>query len=244
MPNSRISHTLKNRRVLLLSTTHFPPRAANPPFFNHLQHHIRQESIYDCADTQSHEVHLWIRIQVVQIQDLFSGLNRTLSVDSLPVFACELEASQCIRRHVADGPFDGRKVVPGLQEIRNVEREHTTHYLGDAEEHRHAVYGEASVREERVKGYAQALAATGDAEGVVGDDEVGLCVALEAYGEDGEDREEEAAEDFKGRRDGDVGEEEGFDAVHAVVKVAVEDVALGGVYSDIVEHCGVLVFGL
>lgn len=133
-------------------------------------------------------------------------------------------------------------MVPGLEESWDFEREHAAHDLGDAEEHRHAVYGEACVREERVEGYAQALAAARHAEGVEGDDEVGLCVALQADGEDGEEREDEAAEDLKRRRDGDVGEEEGFHAVDAVVKVAVEDVALRGVYGNVVEHWTVLVY--
>jgi hypothetical protein len=63
---------------------------------------------------------------VIQVKDLFAGSDWTLTIGPLPVFACEFEIAECVDCHVSDPPFDWRKVVEGLQEAGNTEREHTT----------------------------------------------------------------------------------------------------------------------
>ena len=92
------------------------------------------------------------------------------------------------------------------------------------------------MREERVECDTQALTAAGHAKGVKGNDKVRLCIAFQADSEDGKDGEDHAAYDFKGCGDGDVGEEEGFDAVDTIVVVAVEDVPIYRIYAHVIQH--------
>ena len=92
------------------------------------------------------------------------------------------------------------------------------------------------MREKRVECDTQTLTTAGHAKGVKGDDKVRLHVAFETDGEDGKDGKDHAAYDFKGCGDGDVREEEGFDAVDAIVVVAVEDVAIYRIYAHVIQH--------
>jgi hypothetical protein len=39
-----------------------------------------------------------------------------LSVDTLPVFTCEVEIAEGVDCHISDGPLHGREVVEGLEE--------------------------------------------------------------------------------------------------------------------------------
>jgi hypothetical protein len=58
--------------------------------------------------------------------------------------------------------------------------------LRNTQKDRHAVNAEASMSEESVESYAKTLATAGDTEGVKGDDEVRLRIALKADGEHSE----------------------------------------------------------
>ncbi len=95
-------------------------------------------------------------------------------------------------------------MVPCLEEAGDIDAEDAAHDLRETEEHGHDVDGEAGVGEERVECDAEGFAARSDAEGVEGDDEEGFCVALETDGEDAEEGEEDAGDDFKGCGDADV----------------------------------------
>lgn len=176
MPTSLIMRYLSS--ILLLAATNLSPQSADPPLFNHLQHNVRKEAINDCADAQCHKVHLGVFVESIQVKHLLSSLNGALSIDSLPILASKFQTAQRKWRHVSDSPLYGRQVVPGLQEIRNIEGKNTSHDLGDTEEYGHAVDRESRVGEESVESDTETLAATGDAERVESYDKVCLCVTL------------------------------------------------------------------
>lgn len=82
----------------------------------------------------------------------------------------------------------------------------------------------------------KAFTAARDAECVERNDEERRCVAFQAAHHDGQNREDQTADDFKGRCDGYVGKEEGFHSIDAVVIVSVKHVSLDGVDGNIIEH--------
>lgn len=114
-------------------------------------------------------------------------------------------------------------MIPRLQKRRDVKAHNAAHDSSDTEQDRSKVDGKAGVRHEGVEDDADALAAGDDGEAVESDNEEEACGAREACGEDGEDGEEERGEELEGKFCGGVLEEEGFDAVGAIVVFAVED---------------------
>ena len=107
----------------------------------------------------------------------------------------------------------------------------------DAQQHTHAVHAESGVREQRIESDPERFATADYAESIIRDYEKGGCIAFEATGKYGEYREEDAAYDLEWDLKNGVGQEKGFDVVHAIRVVAIEYVALIRIYGDVVEHC-------
>ena len=89
---------------------------------------------------------------------------------------------------------------------------------------------------QRIKRNSQTLATTHNTRRVESNQKVHFGRTLQPTRQHRQYGKHERGDDLKGDFECRVGEEEGLDAVDAVVVVAVEDVALAGVYGDIVEH--------
>lgn len=127
-------------------------------------------------------------------------------------------------------------MVERLQEGRYLQRHDAAHHGRHGQEDRGDVDGEARVPEEGVEHDADALAAADDGEAVEDHHKVQRRGPGQARREDGEQAEERGRHDLEGDLGQGVLQEEGLDAVGVVVVFPVEDVALGGVDGDALEH--------
>lgn len=127
-------------------------------------------------------------------------------------------------------------MIKRLQEVGNIKTQNSTHDLSDAKEDGHAINRKSSVLEQGIEGDTEAFATACYAESVECDDEKCWCITLETAGHDREHREYETADNLKRRGNRDVSKEESLNAINAVVVIAVEDVSLDRIHSDVVEH--------
>ena len=235
-----IPHMSDNMKEVLNSPPSKPlhsPLTPLPPRPPHLQDQVRHHPIYHHANAQRHQIQPGIGLEIVLPQHILPRLDGTLPVGrALVLLTREDDPAEGIRSQVAERVLDGTEIIEGLQEGRHPQRHDATHHGGHGQKNRGDVDGEPRVPEEGVEHDPHALAAVNNGEAVEDHDKIQRRGPGQARREDGEQAEEQGRDDLKGDLGQGVLQEEGLDAVGVVVVFPVEDVALGGVDGDALEH--------
>ena len=187
-PNTRARKHHASRAATASSSRPLPkPLSPAPVRALRFQEQVRHDAVPDRHDAQRHEVDACVAVEIVQLQRLLAGGDRTRPIrELLRVGAGEGDSVEAVGREVPDGPLRGAEMVEGLEERGDVQADDARHEGRDGEDHGGQVDGEAGVVEEGVEHDADAFAAVDDAEGVECDNEEEFGRSWKAGAEDGD----------------------------------------------------------
>lgn len=133
---------------------------------------ISNSPIYDRTNTQRHDIHRPILIQIIELKHLLTGINRTAPVsEPLGIGAMKHLAMHGIRCQISNGILNRRQMVQRLQHIVDIKTHDAAEDRRNGEQDRRHIDGEANVREQRAEHYSHGLATADYAETVERADE-------------------------------------------------------------------------